>query len=95
MVHGAESVRFLNSTADVPCAIVELNAVRMTGSREGDAVTERRYEFVWERGPQSDKGYFSLLNCSKYDVLMFREEKYWALSLAGPTQQFFHKWSER
>jgi hypothetical protein len=49
MVHGAESVRFLNSTADLPCAIVDVNGVKITGCREGDAVAERKYDVLMFR----------------------------------------------
>lgn len=39
----------MNSTADLPCAIVDVNGVKITGCREGDAVAERKYDVLMFR----------------------------------------------
>lgn len=60
-------------TIDGPRTIVEVNDVRVTDYREGDAVPERKYDFEPERGPRPIEGYFGLQNHHKDDVVMFKE----------------------
>ena len=60
-------------TIDGAHTVVELNGVKVTDYREGDAVPAQKLEFEPQRGRRPDEGYFGLQNHNEKDVVMFKE----------------------
>lgn len=60
-------------TMDGPRTIVEVNGVKVTDYKEGDAVPDRKFDFEPQRGPRPLKGWFGLQNHSDNDIVFFKE----------------------
>jgi len=60
-------------TLDGPRTVDVLNGVKVVDYKEGDPVPERKRDFVPQRGPRPNDGYFGLQNHSDKDVVFFKE----------------------
>jgi hypothetical protein len=63
----------MDITLNGPRTIVELNGVKVTDYKEGDAVPPRKFNFEPQRGPRPNLGYMGLQNHSDRDVVFFKE----------------------